>query len=71
VQILKLLFTPMVFAMGFLVPLFSQSLTAAGVQIDGVSNLVLGGGTALLVGLIAQLRGGWLWHRQEPGERIA
>jgi hypothetical protein len=65
---LKLLFSPMVFAIGFLVPLFSQSLTALGVQIDGVPNLVLGGSVAVLLGILAQVRGGWLWHRG-GGER--
>ena len=69
-QLLKLLFTPMVFAVGFLVPLFSQSLTAAGVQIDGVSNLVLGGAFALLLGVVAQVRGGWLWHGGQDGDRV-
>lgn len=62
-QILKLLFTPVVFALGFLVPLIDQSLTAAGVPIAGVSNLVIGLVVGLVIGAIAQIRGGWLWHR--------
>ena len=64
-QALKLLFTPIAFAIGFLTPLFSQSLTAAGVSIDGVPNLYIGLAVALAFGITAQIRGGWLWHRSK------
>ena len=61
-QALKLLFSPIVFAIGFLTPLFAQSLTAAGVSIEGVPNLYIGLAVALAFGITAQIRGGWLWH---------
>lgn len=62
---LKLLFSPIVFAIGFLAPLFAQSLTAAGVSFEGISNLVIGLVVALALGITAQIRGGWLWHSSE------
>ena len=63
---LKLLFSPLAFGLGFLTPLFAQSLTAAGVAVDGVPNLVIGAIIGLSLAIIAQLRGGWLWHRRAP-----
>lgn len=65
-QALKLLFSPVVFAIGFLAPLIDQSLTAAGVAFDGVPNLYIGLGVGLALGITAQIRGGWLWHTSKP-----
>ncbi|MEM1230060.1 MAG: hypothetical protein AAGI15_05945 [Pseudomonadota bacterium] len=59
---LRLLFTPIAFALGFLGPLFAQSLTALGVTFGDLPNLAVGLAMALLLGGIAQYRGGWLWH---------
>ena len=64
-QALKLLFSPMAFALGFLAPLTAQSLTAAGVSIPGVPNLAVGIAVGLALGITAQIRGGWLWHRTQ------
>ena len=60
--LLKLLFTPTAFALGFLTPLIAQTMTALGMGIDGVPNLAVGLGVALTLALVAHLRGGWLWH---------
>ena len=61
--VLKVLFSPIVFALGFLTPLFAQTLDAAAWQLGNLPNIAVGAAAALTLGLIAQLRGGWLWHR--------
>lgn len=63
---LKLLFSPLVFALGFLAPLTDQALTAAGIAVDGAPNLAIGFAVALTLGIVAQIRGGWLWHSSNP-----
>ncbi|MEM1105974.1 MAG: hypothetical protein AAGH87_06250 [Pseudomonadota bacterium] len=54
-------FGPLIFGLGFMAPLISQSLTAFGFEASfGLSNLaigLLGGG---LLGLCAQIRGRWI-----------
>lgn len=61
-QLIRLLLTPIAFAIGFLTPLIAQSMSALGWSIDGVPNLVTGLVIALALGVTAQVRGGWLWH---------
>lgn len=61
-KVLRLLFSPVVFALGFLAPLAAQILNELSVQISGVPNLALGLALALAIGITAQVRGGWLWH---------
>lgn len=61
-QALKLLFSPMVFALGFLAPLISECLTAAGVSVAGIPDVAVELVAAAAIGGVAQLRGGWLWH---------
>ena len=61
-KILKFLFSPLAFALGFLAPLTAQTLTALSLGIEGIPNIVIGLGLALALGLTAQIRGGWLWH---------
>ena len=60
--ILRLLFTPAAFAIGFLAPLTAQCMTALDLSINGVPNLVTGFVVAGILALIAHVRGGWLWH---------
>ena len=60
--LLKLLFTPAAFALGFLTPLIAQTMTALGLQLGDVPNLVTGLAVAGVLALVAHLRGGWLWH---------
>ena len=60
--LIKLLLTPLAFALGFLTPLIAQSMSALGLGIEGIPNIAIGLAIALPLGLIAQIRGGWLWH---------
>ncbi len=59
---LKALFSPLAFALGFLAPLIHQILDAAGVSLAGMPNWGLGLSFALLRGAAAQDRGGGRWH---------
>lgn len=52
-------FLPLIFAVGFLAPLISQSLTALGWSAP-YGNLWLGLGLAISWGLIAQFKGRWI-----------
>ena len=57
-------FGPLVFGLGFLVPLFRELIIMSGVALPfGMSALVvalaLGGG----LGLMAQVRGSWIWQK--------
>ena len=61
-HLLKLLLSPLAFALGFLSPVIAQSAEALGWGVPGLSNLTLGLALALAIGVTAQLRGGWLWH---------
>lgn len=59
-RIIKLLFSPMAFAVGFLIPLIAQVLIAAGVD-TGVSPWLIAGVVGLGLGIMAQVRGSWIW----------
>jgi len=58
---LKILMSPMVFAVGFLIPLFTQSLTAMGISPFGVEPIFIGIITGIALGVMAQIRGSWIW----------
>ena len=60
--LMRLLTTPIAFALGFLTPLIAQSMTALGLSIEGVPNITVGLSIAAALGITAQIRGGWLWH---------
>ena len=60
--LMKLLTTPIAFALGFLTPLIAQSMTALGLGVEGVPNIAVGLIVAAALGITAQIRGGWLWH---------
>ena len=49
-------FGPLVFAVGFLWPLFAELLGRAGVE----PRWVIGGAVALTLGAVAQVRGSWV-----------
>jgi uncharacterized membrane protein (DUF485 family) len=52
---------PLIFAFGFLVPVFTQSIDAIGwVPPFGISSLVFAIIVAGIWGLIAQIRGSWI-----------
>lgn len=59
-KLIKGYFSPLLFGVAFLGPLIAQSLIAANLATGTpalITGLVLGGG----LGLMAQLRGSWLW----------
>ncbi|RPG30632.1 MAG: hypothetical protein CBC52_004025 [Gammaproteobacteria bacterium TMED92] len=60
-KLIRLLFSPLVFGLAFLAPLIAQSVIALNWQILGLdplwTGLAVGGG----LGLMAQLRGSWVW----------
>jgi hypothetical protein len=60
-HILKLLFSPLAFAVGFLWPLFTQILIAAGLSQPGWFAMSVGAAIAISLGVMAQVRGSWLW----------
>lgn len=57
----KLLFAPLTFALAFLVPLITQILDALAVSFALASNLTVAFFVAGAWGLMAQLRGSWIW----------
>ena len=60
-QIFKLLLSPMAFAIGFLWPLSIQSLVALGWASAGWQAILIGAAIAMPFGVLAQMRGSWLW----------
>jgi hypothetical protein len=59
--LLRLIFSPIVFGLLFLAPLIEQSMTAMHLQLFAIPNLLLGLVIGGAWGLIAKLRGSWLW----------
>ena len=59
--LIKLIFSPIVFGLLFLAPLIAQSMTAMDLQLFAIPNLVLGLIIGGAWGLVAKLRGSWLW----------
>lgn len=59
--LLKLIFSPIVFGLLFLGPLIAQSMTAMDLQLFAIPNLLLGHVIGGAWGLIAKLKGSWLW----------
>ena len=59
--VFKLLLSPMAFAVGFLWPLATQSLVALGYIDEGWQGILIGAAIALPFGVMAQMRGSWLW----------
>ena len=59
-KFIRYLFTPLVFGLGFFAPLIAQVLDAAGFDF-GINNLVIGLVVGGGLGLMAQLRGSWVW----------
>ena len=62
-QIIKFIFSPIAFALGFLWPLVTQLLIAGNVVSPGWNAIVIGALIAIPWGLVAQFRGSWLWIR--------
>ena len=60
-KFISLLFAPLTFALGFLAPLFMQLLDAVGWSTPMASNVSIAFAVAGIWGLLAQLRGSWIW----------
>ena len=58
---ISLLLSPMAFAIGFLWPLATQVLIAAGYMAQDWRAYVAGAAIALFFGVMAHLRGSWIW----------
>lgn len=60
--LVRLLFSPLVFGCGFLAPLFAQILALTAFSAPfGMSNITVGLVIGGSWGLLAQLRGSWVW----------
>lgn len=59
--LVSVLFSPMVWALGFLWPLFAQVLLKAGLTSETLTADLIAGGIALCLGAVAQFRGSWIW----------
>ena len=60
-KLIKVLFAPLTFGLAFLAPLFAQILDDLAVSLPIASNLTLAFVVAGIWGLVAQLRGSWVW----------
>ncbi len=61
--VIKMLLSPMAFAIGFLWPLITQSLIALETTTSFSHALLAGGAVAIALGVVAQVRGSWIWIR--------
>ncbi len=57
----KTLLSPLAWAVGFLWPLFSQSLIALEYLPSGWIAIAVGAAIAIPLGIAAQFRGSWIW----------
>ena len=62
-QFIKLLFTPVAFAIGFMWPLAAQVLVATGAMAAGWQAWVVAALIVAPFAASAQLRGSWIWIR--------
>lgn len=62
-KLIQIFFSPIGFAVGFLTPLLGQGLTHFNVIEKCELAYAIGFVIALSLGLIAQLRGSWIWLR--------
>ncbi len=60
-QLIKFIFSPTAFALGFLWPLLTQLMVTTQVMAAGWPAILLGAAIALPWGLMAQFRGSWIW----------
>lgn len=60
-QLIKFIFSPLAFALGFLWPLTTQLLIAGGVIPSGWTAIAVGAAIAIPWGVMAQIRGSWIW----------
>ncbi len=60
-RLVPVFFSPMIFAIGFLTPLIAQLLEVFNAPTFGFHPLVVGFLIGGLFGLMAQIRGSWIW----------
>ena len=60
-HIIRALFSPMAFALGFVWPLSWQLVASLGLADAGLPAIVAGAAVALPLGLMAQFRRSWIW----------
>ena len=60
-QLIKFLFSPLAFALGFLWPLTTQLLITGAVVPSGWTAIDVGAAIAIPWGVMAQIRGSWIW----------
>jgi hypothetical protein len=59
-KLIGVLFSPLVFGIGFVAPLAAQILTGLGYS-AGIDNVYIGLAIGGSLGLMAQVRGSWVW----------
>ena len=60
-KLIKLLFLPITWAVGFLLPLFAQSILVLELTESVLTAYITAAVIALAWGVMAQLRGSWIW----------
>lgn len=60
-KLISWVFAPIVFALAFLVPLIAQSMNALDLSVSGIPNIVIALIIGGALGLLAQIRGSWIW----------
>lgn len=59
-KLIGAIFSPLVFGLGFVAPLSAQILTVSGYSAS-IDNIYIGLAIGGSLGLMAQLRGSWVW----------
>jgi hypothetical protein len=60
-KVIGLLFSPIAFGIGLLAPLIAQIMAFAGLSVVGIPDIWVGLFISAQLGLIAHLRGSWVW----------
>ena len=60
-KIIGFLFSPIIFGIGLLAPLIAQIMAFVGLSVVGIPDIWVGLFIGAQLGLIAQLRGSWVW----------
>ncbi|MGI9293296.1 MAG: hypothetical protein ACR2PS_04880 [Pseudomonadales bacterium] len=62
-QAIKILLSPLAFAIGFLWPLVTQVMLAGNIMMSGWQVWAVAAAIVLPFALMAQFRGSWIWIR--------
>lgn len=62
-SMIRFILSPLAFALGLLWPLITQGLIAAEIMPPGWTAIAVGAAVAVPLGVMAQVRGSWLWIR--------